>query len=821
MASNAAGIGSGGSGERRLTAEYVAARVLLDATSIEDAATRILQAICESLGWEHGSLWTVDHERDCLRRAQGWTTSVTQFPEFSAISRGMTFQRGIGLPGRVWASATPAWIPDVVADRNFPRAPVAAREGLHAAFGFPVLLRGEVFGVMEFFSREIREPDEQLLSMLTTVSNQIGMFIDRRRAQDELSQFFTLSLDMLCVAGLDGYLKRVNPAWTKTLGFTEAELLSQPWMDLVHPDDLEATRDVAVKLFAGEPVVYFENRYRCKDGSFRWLLWAAAPPQKDQQVVYAAARDVTEHKLTDELRARAANLELLDELLGALVDSGDLPDVFGRISAVAQKVLVHDAAALMVRLPDGQHARLYASSGFPPGLPEIAEVPEELLRNPNWEQDILDDLARLPEPRYARLVSMGFQSLLRVPIRLEGRFAGALIFFSTNRSTFGQGDVLAARRMADRMAVALARDRELAAAKRADEATARASELEARVRSLTDELDARTGYRRVVGESPQWRRVLIQATQVASTEATVLLLGESGTGKEVVARFLHRGSARKNGPFMALNCAALPEHLLEAELFGYERGAFTGATQSKPGQLEQAAGGTLFLDEVAEMSPSAQAKFLRVLQEREFQRLGGTRVLRTDARVVAATNRDLQRAMANGQFREDLYYRLNVFAIALPPLRNRRDDILPLSDAFLAEIGRGLGTPPAGISRQARQLLVDYPWPGNVRELRNILERAAILCDGGLITDEHLALTVPPKPVAQPVESVPASAPVAHSAAGPVPARSTPARDLQSAERAMIEQALQTARFNKSKAAKALGLTRQQLYVRMRKYGFD
>jgi len=203
------------------------------------------------------------------------------------------------------------------------------------------------------------------------------------------------------------------------------------------------------------------------------------------------------------------------------------------------------------------------------------------------------------------------------------------------------------------------------------------------------------------------------------------------------------------------------------------------------------------------------------LQEREFQRLGGTRVLRTDARVVAATNRDLERAIAQGQFREDLYYRLNVFAIHLPALRDRRDDILPLSEAFLGEIGRGLGRPPGGISREARQLLLDYHWPGNVRELRNILERAAILCDGGLITAEHLSVSVSPAPKAPP-----AKAPTA--AAAPVaPARASSAGDLQTMERAMIEQALQGARFNKSKAAKALGLTRHQLYIRMRKYGFE
>ena len=294
-----------------------------------------------------------------------------------------------------------------------------------------------------------------------------------------------------------------------------------------------------------------------------------------------------------------------------------------------------------------------------------------------------------------------------------------------------------------------------------------------------------------------------------------MLLGESGTGKEVVARFLHRASSRKTGPFIALNCAALPDQLLEAELFGYERGAFTGAVHSKPGQLEQAAGGLLFLDEVGEMSLPAQAKFLRVLQEREFQRLGGTRVLRTDARIVAAANRDLQRAITQGQFREDLYYRLNVFAIHLPSLRERPDDILPLSESFLTEIGRGLGRPAAGISREAREILVEYRWPGNVRELRNILERASILCDGGLITAEHLSLKLtarapsPPPPRAEQAAAVPGLAPPAS------------ADHLQSIERAMVEQALQNARFNKSKAAKALGLTRQQLYVRMRRYGLE
>ncbi len=534
-------------------------------------------------------------------------------------------------------------------------------------------------------------------------------------------------------------------------------------------------------------------------------------------------------RITEELRARATNLELLDASLTLLMSAGEIADVFTGISAVAATVLPHDAVLLMVRLPDGVQARLYASSNSTFPLPTISKVPDELLQNPDWEFHIFDDLQTMAG-RYDRLVDLGFRSFLRVPIRLDGKFAGALIFLKKTTAAFTAADVPLARRVADRLAVTLARDREVNAERRADEATERASRLEARVRALTDELDARTGYRRVVGESKPWRQVLTQAAQVAATETTALLLGESGTGKEVVSRFIHRASPRSGGPFVALNCAALPEQLLEAELFGYERGAFTGAVQSKPGQLEQAGGGTLFLDEVGEMSLPAQAKFLRVLQEREFQRLGGTRVLRSDARIVAATNRDLPRAIANGQFREDLYYRLNVFAIRLPALRDRPDDILPLAEAFLTEVGRGLGRPPGGISKDAREMLVAYHWPGNVRELRNILERAAILCEGGLITAEYLGLnlTASPRfaPVPAPVAVAAGSGPAAPAAASPAAAApmATPpssAEDLASIEKTMIETALQNARFNKSKAAKALGMTRHQLYIRMRKHGLE
>jgi transcriptional regulator with PAS, ATPase and Fis domain len=298
-----------------------------------------------------------------------------------------------------------------------------------------------------------------------------------------------------------------------------------------------------------------------------------------------------------------------------------------------------------------------------------------------------------------------------------------------------------------------------------------------------------------IGSSAAWQRVVDQAMRVASTEAVVLLQGESGSGKEVVARLIARASPRKHGPFVAINCAALPEQLLESELFGYERGAFTGAQQSKVGHIESAARGVLFLDEVSEMSLAAQAKFLRFLQEREFQRLGGTRLQRADVRIIAATNRDLDDAVARGTFREDLFYRLQVFDIMLPPLRERVADIPLLATHFLAEFGRAMDRPSPRLREDALNALLAHEWPGNIRELRNVLERAAILADDD-IEPRHLSLRAKARTVAPP-------------------------SDLGTVERDTIERIMQQSGWNKSKAARRLGLTRTQLYGRLRRYGIE
>ena len=301
-----------------------------------------------------------------------------------------------------------------------------------------------------------------------------------------------------------------------------------------------------------------------------------------------------------------------------------------------------------------------------------------------------------------------------------------------------------------------------------------------------------------VGQSPAWCEVLKKAIQVAATDTTTSLQGESGVGKEVVARFIHRSSPRRRGPFVAINCAALPESLLESELFGFERGAFTGAHLAKPGQIELAAGGVLFLDEVSDMTPAAQAKILRVLQEREFQRLGGVRPIRANVRVIAATNRNLHEAVTRGQFRVDLYYRLNVFDIRIPPLRERREDIVTLAQAFLEERARSSGGVRVELTPAATDILIRHEWPGNVRELHNALERATIVCEDGLIRAQDLSLAPPPM-ISVMVDNT----------------------ELNIVERQAIERAMRNVSGNKARAARQLGISRTQLYSRLRKYGLE
>jgi DNA-binding NtrC family response regulator len=335
----------------------------------------------------------------------------------------------------------------------------------------------------------------------------------------------------------------------------------------------------------------------------------------------------------------------------------------------------------------------------------------------------------------------------------------------------------------------------------------RTRRLEQSLKSARSELHERYGFDQIIGRSPVLRETLTRAAQVACTETTVLVTGESGTGKELVARAIHHASPRADGPFVAVNCAALPDTLLESELFGHERGAFTGADRQKPGRFELAAHGTLFLDEIGELSAAVQVKLLRVLQEREFQRVGGTATLKADVRLVAATNRDLTAEMAAGRFRTDLFYRLSVFNVHLPPLRERGDDVLLLADTFIRTLAPKMGNTDVTLSRDACELLRRHPWPGNIRELQNAIERALITREGTLVTAAHLAIPPPSEQITPPRP--------------PEPPRVAASMALDELQRKAIIDALQHTHGRKARAAQLLGVTRFQLYSRLKRYHID
>jgi DNA-binding NtrC family response regulator len=488
------------------------------------------------------------------------------------------------------------------------------------------------------------------------------------------------------------------------------------------------------------------------------------------------------------------------DLLHAIAGVLDVRCVFPRVSEIANRMLPHDALTMSSQDEDlNVQFEATSSDDFrgvaldSAGLP----MPAELL---------IGDLSieTLPAAESAdlrrQIRASGYRSLLRVTTQAhDGRLGVA--FWSKRAHAYDRRHVPIAHRIVDHLVLGVSHEQLARTAAAADEPRDRHDDVERRARVVAHEVSCRT-QRRIVGVSAEWREVLSQATRVAKTDTTVLVTGESGTGKEVVARFIHAASPRSHRPFVALNCAALPEQLLESELFGYERGAFTSAQQAKPGQIELASGGVLFLDEVTEMSLASQAKFLRVLQEREFQRLGGTRTIKANIRVIAATNCDLAKAVARGTFREDLLYRLQVFDIAIAPLRDRRADILPLSEAMLEEIGHAFGRPVPGLTPAAREALMRHEWRGNVRELRNALERAAIRCDASAIDEKDLALPATGKRSATPQGQAAAS-------------------DLRSLERDMILRVLEECAWNKVQAGKRLGLTRTQLSGRMHKYDIE
>jgi Nif-specific regulatory protein len=512
-------------------------------------------------------------------------------------------------------------------------------------------------------------------------------------------------------------------------------------------------------------------------------------------------------------RRRRHRMEVLAGITKMLGTTLDLREILAPLGEAVRPAIAFDAMGVIIIDTSSEQWAFFGTTGEPPP-PGIERIPaREFSYGPALiagRTVAFEETSREVNPAFAGdrlLLTAGLETCLWVPMHFGDEVGGTLFFGKHEPRAYDSVDVEVARVVADRVVLGIQHQRLAEEQRRLASVERRARALEQSLKSARSELHARYGFEQIIGRSPLLRETLIRAAQVARTETTVLITGESGTGKELVARAIHYGSPRADGPFVAVNCAALPDTLLESELFGHERGAFTGADRQKPGRFELAAHGTLFLDEIGELSAPVQVKLLRVLQEREFQRVGGTATLKADVRLIAATNRDLTAEMAAGRFRPDLFYRLGVFNVHLPPLRERGDDVLLLADSFIGSLAAKMGKGDVTLSRDACELLRRYAWPGNIRELQNAIERGLITCEGTLVTAAHLALPIPSEQITPPGQ--------------PEGVRPAASMALDELERKAIVDALQRTHGHKARAAALLGLTRFQLYSRLKRYHIE
>ena len=594
---------------------------------------------------------------------------------------------------------------------------------------------------------------------------------------------------------------------TRVHDFQADARFAQPGLDPPRPVKIGLRSRVAVPLHSGGRIIG-----ALLTGSFTPDMYTEAHVAATQQVADLIAPLIENIVLLHREQRRRSRLAALVGLACVFGSSLNLKESFEQVAKAVRPILDFDKMGVGLLGKSGRDLEFVGKVEGQPGLEEPARIPlEDLSFSARVESGesvlIRDALVELDptRPGDRRIIERGNRSCLSVPLWFCEEVGGVLCFAKRQPGWYDGSDVEIANAIAAQVVVALQHQRLAEEQAHRVRAEGRARQLEQRLTTLRQELDERYGFDRIVGRAPSFRETLTRAAKVAPTETTVLLTGESGTGKELVARAIHHASPRADGPFVAINCAALPETLVESELFGHERGAFTGADKQKPGRFELAAGGTLFLDEVAELPPSVQAKLLRVLQEHEFQRVGGTGTLRADVRLITATNRDLARAVEEGEFREDLYYRMNVFQVHLPPLRERGDDILLLANHFVRELGSRIGRGEPGLSRDAQELLRSYRWPGNIRELANAVERALILADGGLLAAAHFGLD---GTRGQRLEA----------GNGQASEKSLP-EGLADVEKRAIRAALEHTKGNKTQAAVILGITRTKLHTRLKRFG--
>jgi len=614
-----------------------------------------------------------------------------------------------GLCGRAAFLKERVIIPDVATDPKWPDEyrEIAIRNGIRAAWSEPIVTKDdEVLGTFALYSHELRVPTEEDLALIQGAGHIARIAIERQRSQESLTAALEKiknsearlrqvidTIPTLAWCNLpDGPNEFLNKRWHEYTGLSPEESNGWGWQVAIHPDDLPPLMERWSELLASGESGEMEARLRRHDGSYRWFLIRVEPLRDETGRLlrwYGTSTDIEGLKQTEEkLREEERELRRITD-------------------AIPQAIVVQD--------PSG--ASMYANQA----ALEYTGLTAEDVISPGFRERIFhpDDLERLRDFRRLALArGLPFEIEQRA-LRKDGQYRWFLIRY--NPFCNEKNEVIrwyaTGTDIDDRV--------------RAEERT-RNENL-----ALREQIDRDSMFEDIVGSSEELRRVLRQVAKVASSDSTVLILGETGTGKELIARAIHKRSNRAERAFIAVNCAAIPPSLIASELFGHEKGAFTGATQKRLGRFESANGGTIFLDEVGDLPADIQIALLRVLQEREIERIGASKPIPVDVRILAATHRDLNLLAAEGRFRQDLLYRLNVVPIKMPSLRERADDIPLLVEYFIGRFGKRVGKKFRTIDKRTLELFETYSWPGNIRELQNVIERAVILSEGdAILVDE-------------------------------------------------------------------------------------
>jgi formate hydrogenlyase transcriptional activator len=583
-----------------------------------------------------------------------------------------------------------------------------------------------------------------IMALSEDITDRIQAEAALRKSERELRTTIETIPAFVVSALPDGSVDYVSPSLVDHTGLSTEQWLGSAWRDLVHPEDVGRAVDKwRAALASGEPLEV-EVRHRRADGKYRWDLVRQVPLRDDKGNIvkwYGTLHDIEDRKQAEAaLRKSEERNRILLQINNAIITNLTQQALLCSISEALHPVFPFDRCAITLYQPESDSFLFLAVEGelhsdyFQAGL--------EFSRDStcgSWVFEHLRPLVRRDlekeqqYPNERRLAAEGIQSMCVVPLALLGECIGLLSLVSLQKDRYSNEDAMFLQEVANQVALAI---QNMQSYQEIDSLKAR---LEKENIYLQEELRTEHNFEEIVGNSPALLKALHAVDQVAPTDSTVLIYGETGTGKELVARAIHSRSARNGRALVNVNCSAISAGLVESELFGHMKGAFTGALDRRIGRFELAHGGTIFLDEIGELSPETQVKLLRVLQEHEFEPVGSSRSLRVDVRVIAATNRNLSEAVQAGRFRSDLFYRLNVFPIELPPLRERRSDIPQLVAFCISRFSKRLGKKIDGVSRESMENLVKYPWPGNIRELQNVIERAVVLSvDATLRLDRDL-----------------------------------------------------------------------------------